>query len=136
MTYIVVGVVLLVLLVIGLVLHDSVERNAEADAKADQLIAELAGAGLPVPSRDQIVLNVLGDDGGAVCADPTNYLKVGAGPQLDVQRRGRPGHAAGDRRRGRWSRREALAIKVYCPDQLAEYQNFVNSHKYADVIKE
>jgi hypothetical protein len=134
MIYVAIGVVLLLLMVIGLFTRRAGENNEEANAKADQFIAELTAAGLPAPSKD-VVVRVLGDDGGAVCADPANALKVG------LARNALSNGAAGPGQRPVIGPRqmvqgEELAIKVYCPDQLDEYQNFVNSHEYADVIKE
>jgi hypothetical protein len=78
---------------------------------------------------------VLGDDGGAVCTDPNNYLKVALARNSISNGASGPGMrpVIGPRQ---MVEAEALAIKVYCPDQLDEYLNFVNSHEYADVIKE
>jgi len=134
MIYIAVGLVLLILLIVGVVLNNSVERNAEVDAKADQFIAELTAAGLPVPSR-QMVVNVLGDDGGAVCTNPNSYLKQALARNSITNGAAGPGirPVLGPRE---VVQAEALAIKVYCPDQFPEFEQFVNSHEYADVIKE
>jgi hypothetical protein len=134
MIYMAIGVVLLLLLIIGLITWRGAESNDEANAKADQFIAELTAAGLPVPTKD-VVVRVLGDDGGAVCADPANYLKVA------LARNSLSNGAAGPGQRPIIGPRqmvdaEALAIKVYCPDQADEYAEFVNSHTYADLIKE
>jgi hypothetical protein len=134
MTYIAIGVVLLLLVVIGLFTRRAGEQNEEAFAKADQFIAELTAAGLPAPDRD-VVVRVLGDDGGAVCADPANYLKVALARNSLSNGASGPGirPVIGPRQ---MVDAEALAIKVYCPDQAEEYSDFVNSHTYDDVIKE
>ena len=132
--YIVIGAVLLVLLVIALITFRNVNKSVEANAKADQFIAEVTAAGLPTPNRD-IVVSLLGDDGGAVCRDPTNYLKVAVARNLMSNGAAGPGQrpVIGPRQ---VVDAEALVIKVYCPDQADEYSEFVNSHRYADVVKE
>ena len=73
-TYIVVGGVILVLLVVALVAWNSNNQTQAANQKADQLIATLGQAGLRAPDKDQVV-RVLGDDGGVVCDDPKLALK-------------------------------------------------------------
>ncbi|MEN3358511.1 MAG: hypothetical protein V7637_2493 [Mycobacteriales bacterium] len=129
----VVDVVLLLLVVIGLAVYRSGSASSVALAKADQLAATLGAAGLPVPARDQIV-RVLGEDGGAACADPggalsravlNSHLSNGAGGPGS-----RPVIAA-----GRLVQGEKLVLSVYCPDQLAGFTRYVDGLKYSDVIK-
>jgi hypothetical protein len=118
---------------VALAVFHSAKSNAAADQKADQLVSELNAAGLRQPSKDQIV-RVLGDDGGATCADPNSALKRGillgeltngaAGPGI------RPVIADKKVVKG-----QLLIIKVYCPDQLQKFQEFVDSLKFADVAK-
>jgi Tfp pilus assembly protein FimT len=76
-TVLIVEGVLLLLVVIGLAVYRSGSASSAAQAKADQLTSALAAAGLPAPARDQIV-RVLGEDGGAVCADPSGALSKAA----------------------------------------------------------
>jgi Tfp pilus assembly protein FimT len=131
--YIVVGVVVLVLAVIGLISFHSGKETAEAEAKADQLSAALGAAGAPVPSKEQIV-RVLGDDGGAVCDNPNSALKKAtlygqltngaAGPGI------RPVIAD-----TRVVQGELLVLKIYCPDQLPEFRELVGSLKLADLLR-
>ncbi|HEU5111201.1 MAG TPA: hypothetical protein VFT95_21885, partial [Micromonosporaceae bacterium] len=63
-TYLVLGVIFLLLAMVGLFVFQSAKEGAEAQRKADELETALTEAGLPVPSTDQIV-RTLGDDGGA-----------------------------------------------------------------------
>jgi hypothetical protein len=131
-TYIVVGVALVVLLIVGLVAYNSSKETQAAQQKADQFIAALAKAGVPAPSKDQVV-RVLGDDGGAVCADPNSSLKKAilygqltngaAGPGI------RPVIAD-----NRVVRGELLIIGIYCPDQLPEFTKTANDLKLADLV--
>ena len=130
-TYTVIAVVLLALVVLGLLTRPARE-SARANELADQFIAALEEVGVTAPSRAQIV-NVLGDDGGAVCADPTSALKRGllateiangaAGPGM------RPVIADDVVVRG-----EALVIGIYCPDQLDEFEELVRTMAFDNVV--
>jgi hypothetical protein len=132
-TYLVLGVAFLLVLGIALVAYNSAKSDAEADQKADQYIAELTAAGLRAPSKDQVIL-VLGDNGGPACATPNSSLKKGillgeltngaAGPGI------RPIIAD-----NRVVQGQLLMIKVYCPDELEEFADFIDDLKYADVVK-
>jgi hypothetical protein len=123
--YIVVGLVVVVLTVIGLFTFRSAKSTAEAEQKADQLISELQAIGAPTPSKEAVV-RVLGSDGGAVCADPNGALsRATLLAQLANGASGpgsRPVIANSKVVQG-----ELLVIKVYCPDELAEFQEFVDS---------
>jgi hypothetical protein len=133
-TYIVLSAIFLVLLLVALLTFKQGKANQQADAKADQLIAELGAQGLQAPSRDQLA-RTLGTDGGAVCQSPGGALTTGlqkiaaangaAGPGM------RPVDVANQVVEG-----ERAIITVYCPEKSAEFENFVNSQTYADVIRD
>jgi hypothetical protein len=133
-TYVVLGVIFLLLAVVALFVFRSASEGAEAQRKADELTAALTEAGLAVPSRDQIV-RTLGTDGGAVCADPGGALgraalnlsltNGAAGPGQ------RPVIADENVVRGL-----ATIIEVYCPDELADFQEYTGKLKFADVAGE
>ena len=74
--YWIVGGALAVLLIVMLVGWNYDRQNAEADAKAQELIAAYEEAGLRAPDADQIA-RVLGDDGGAVCETADSELVQG-----------------------------------------------------------
>ena len=130
--YVVVGIVMGALLVASLFFFHSARTTADAQAKADQLIAKLHEAGaVHVPTRDQHV-RLLGDDGGAVCADPNSALSRallqsqlanGAGG-----RGARPVISDDKVIKG-----TALVIEVYCPDQLPAFQQYASQLQYANV---
>jgi hypothetical protein len=130
--YIVLGVIFVVLTVAALLVFRSAKSTAASEDKAAQLTAALTAAGLRAPSTDQIV-RVLGDDGGAVCANPNSALKKAivygqltngaGGPGL------RPVIADNNVLRG-----ELLIIEIYCPDELPAFAEFVNGTKLADVV--
>jgi hypothetical protein len=133
-TYVVLGAIFVVMLVAALAVFRSAKSTAEADEKADQLIAALNEAGLPVPTKDQIV-RVLGDDGGAVCADPNSALKRAALYDQLTNGAGGPGlrPVIADRT---VVQGELLVIEIYCPEELEEFREFVNDLKFDDVVKE
>jgi len=125
--YLVIGLVVALLMVGGLIAFRSAKRTAEAEQKADQLISELQKIGAPTPSKEAVV-RVLGSDGGAVCADPTGALsRATLLAQLANGASGpgsRPVIANSKVVQG-----ELLVIKVYCPDELADFQQFVDGLK-------
>jgi Tfp pilus assembly protein FimT len=123
--YIVLAVVLGALMVVGLITFRSARSTAEAEEKAGQLIAELENAGARAPSQEALV-RVLGDDGGAVCADPNGALSRAT--LLAQLTNGASG--PGNRpviANSRVVQGELMIIKVYCPDELEEFQEFVDS---------
>ena len=132
--YIVLGTVFVVLLVVGLVVYRSAKANEAAKQKADQLIAALHAAGLPAPSQEQIT-RVLGDDGGAVCADPDSALKRAQLYSQIANGAGGPGTrpVIGD---DDLVRGELEVIRIYCPDELPSFQRFSDDLKTADTNEE
>jgi hypothetical protein len=131
-TYILVGGVLLVLLVVALVAWNSNKETQAANQKADQLIATLNQAGLPTPDKDQVV-RVLGDDGGTVCADPELALKKAIMYGLATNGAAGPGlrPVIGD---NLLTQAGLAVIKTYCPDQLPDFPQTAEQFKTADLV--
>ena len=131
-TYIVIGAVFLVLLIVALIAFNSNKETQAANQKADQLIATLDQAGLPTPSTDQVV-RVLGDDGGTVCADPNLALKKAIMYGLATNGAAGPGlrPVIGD---NRLVQAGLAVIKTYCPDQLPEFPQTAEQFKTADLV--
>jgi hypothetical protein len=132
--YLITGAVVVVLCVIGLILYDAAQDNEDAQAKADQLVQEFERAGLPVPSDTDQIVATLGDDGGAVCANPANALgKAVLADQLTN------GASFVGRRPVIIDRRfvlgEALILQIYCPEELAPYREKIDRLKYDTTIK-
>jgi hypothetical protein len=75
--YLTIGGGLAVLLVVMLVTWNYNKANAEAIAKANQLISSAQAAGLPAPTNPQRVADVLGTDGGEICAALRSDQQVG-----------------------------------------------------------
>ncbi|MFE5705381.1 hypothetical protein CJ179_43180 [Rhodococcus sp. ACS1] len=126
--------IIVILTIIALLLFPYVSSNREADDKADQLIAALDQAGARTPSHDQIV-GVLGDDGGAICANPNAPLARATLLSQMANGAGGPGTrpVVVDER---VVKGELLVIQIYCPDKLPEFQQFVGDLETSDVAGE
>ncbi len=132
--YITCWVVLIALVVGGLIAFRSATETKNADDKADQLITELKAAGARTPDKDQIV-RVLGDDGGATCADPNDALSRSI--LLSQLTNGATGPGArpviAD---SRVFKGQLLIIKIYCPDELDDFQAYVDNLKTDNVASD
>ena len=132
-TYIVAGIAVVALTVIALLTFHSGKTSQQADQKATALIAALTAAGAPAPSKEQVV-QLLGDDGGAVCDDPNGSLRKGiflgqlmngaAGPGM------RPVIAD-----HRVVKGQLLVLKIYCPDEVPGFQELVDGLDLSDTVK-
>ncbi|MET7136145.1 hypothetical protein MT994_18770 [Cellulosimicrobium sp. MI9406] len=126
-TYTAAALLLVALGAVMLIVFDDVRSNRdarEAEQKAAELHEQFAAIGITAFSEETIA-DVLGDDGGGFCADPAALVEAtadlgaangAAGPGLrpsvlDERR------LAGDR----------LVIEVYCPEQLAAFDAYVDS---------
>jgi Tfp pilus assembly protein FimT len=128
--YIVAGIVVVALMIIALLTFRSGKESEQAEQKANQLITALTAAGARAPSQEQVV-RLLGDDGGAVCDDPSGSLRKGillgqlmngaAGPGM------RP--VIADKR---VVRGQLLVLQIYCPDELPRFQEFVDRLNLSD----
>jgi Tfp pilus assembly protein FimT len=133
--YIVVVTVFLLLTGLALISFHSGKQSREADAKAEQLRSALSTAGVVrVPTTDQIV-RVLGDDGGALCADPNAALRRSTLYGLITNGAAGPGQrpVIAD---NRIVKGQLLVIEIYCPQYLKDFQEVVDDLKFADVAKE
>jgi hypothetical protein len=129
--YIIVSAALVALTVAGLLVYNSAKASQQADAKADQFIAALASAGARTPTHDQVV-RVLGDDGGAVCANPGHALPRATLFSMLANGAGGPGTRPiiAD---SRLLKGQLLILQVYCPDKLASFQQLASQLKSANV---
>jgi hypothetical protein len=130
-TYALLGAVILAAMVTGLLLYESGQSSDDAEAKADQLITQLEEAGLRAPDQD-VIVEVLGNDGGAVCENPNDALaRASLAAQL-------VNGAAGPGTRpviadGRVLEGQLAIISVYCPDELEEFQELQDRLETAEV---
>jgi hypothetical protein len=109
-------------------------QSDEAQQKAQQLGEAINKAGYPSPDVDSIA-RVLGEDGGATCAAPDEALTQAQ------QKIAMSNGAAGPGMRPVNVDRlliggQTLIIQIYCPDKLPEFQEFVDSLSYSDVVKQ
>jgi hypothetical protein len=126
------AVIILVLMFVGALLVFKAARDTrQAREKADQLIAAIEDAGATAPSQDQIV-RVLGDDGGATCQDPNKALARSTLLSLLANGASGPG-ARPVISDSRAFKGQLLIIQVYCPDELEEFQQFVDDLETDDV---
>ncbi|WP_243057799.1 hypothetical protein [Nocardioides sp. SR21] len=128
--YIVAGVVLIALIVVGLVAYRGHESNEKAEANADQLIAVIEAAGYPAPDRDAIV-GVLGDDGGAACEDPEDALKRATINSMLANGAAGPG-ARPVITDSLAVRGQAAIIAIYCPDELEAFEEHFSDYDFDD----
>ncbi|MFD4180459.1 hypothetical protein [Rhodococcus sp. NPDC058514] len=114
----------------GLVTFADNHRSADADAKATELAQRFQAAGLGTLDVEATA-RVLGTGGGAACIDPGDALKAGVLNQQLVNGAAGPGQrpilATRDMVAG-----ERLVIAVYCPQQSAEFEKYLNDLKLVD----
>ena len=122
-----------VLLIVMLVGWNYDRQNAEADAKATELIAAYEEAGLRAPDQDQIA-RTLGDDGGQVCDTADSELvqgywklRLGVGGEFYV----RPVRLDGKIRQGL-----SLVVDVYCPEKRPDIEEFFEGWDFDDVVRD
>jgi hypothetical protein len=133
-TYWVAWILLGIFILIGLITFDYARDTRQASDKADEFIAALEDAGLRAPSKDQIT-RVLGDDGGALCDDPDGALRTAiTNAQLANGATG-PGMRPTLADAQRLLQGQLIAIQVYCPDELEDFQEYVDDLKSEDVTE-
>jgi hypothetical protein len=122
--YVIIAVVLAALAVVALATFRVNRESREATEKADKLIASLEMAGARAPSREAIV-GVLGTDGGASCANPNDALARSTLLAQLSNGAGGPGLRPVIAQR-RLVEGQLLIMQVYCPDELAKFQQTVD----------
>ena len=129
--YVTACVILGVMALWAVLAFSSARETTRAQDKAGELIAALQAAGARTPDQDQIV-RVLGDDGGATCANPNKALSRAT--LLSLLANGATGPGArpviAD---SRVVKGQLLIMKIYCPDELGDFQKFVDDLKTDNV---
>lgn len=124
--YIVVAVVLVILAVWAVIAFHSARETQQAEEKAAELVQVLDDAGARATPDPAVIARVLGDDGGAVCANPNEALSRATLFGMMTTGAGGPGERP--KIIGNNILRGQLAIiSVYCPDELQGFQQFVDS---------
>lgn len=133
--YWVIGAITLALLIAGVAAYRQQKSSREANAKADELIAALRARGLNVPASKDMIVRVLGTDGGPVCADPGSALAEG---QLQAQLSNgasqvgqRPVIVA-----PRVVLGELVVLQVYCPEHVARFREVISGYEFDDTIND
>ncbi|MDW4573249.1 hypothetical protein R8Z57_10755 [Microbacterium sp. M3] len=123
--------VLVALAVIATVLFIGARQEARDVDKAQELLDSFADAGISVSFTAEQVAQVLGDDGGATCADPNSALA------RSTLLAGLSNGAAGPGLRptlveSRLLQGQLLIIQTYCPEEAEDFQQFVDSLNTVD----
>jgi hypothetical protein len=131
MLYIITAVALVVLGVVMVVMFLSARQEVQAEDKAEELIQQLEDAGVDVQRTPEQVARVLGDDGGAVCANPNDALSRAVLLDRIANGAGGPGirPIITD---ARYLQGQLLIMEVYCPDEVEEFQQFVDELQLTD----
>ncbi|MEV5974385.1 hypothetical protein [Streptomyces sp. NPDC051921] len=126
-------VLLVALAVAGIVKYATVTTSNQSVAKANQLADAAVAAGYPRPDTD-VIEQVLGTDGGAVCEDPASALKTALwrinlsnGAAFVGQR-----PVIAD---GRVLRAGAKIMEIYCPDELDDILDEIEGLKTDDTVR-
>jgi amino acid transporter len=127
-----IGLVVGAALVYGLVVLPDRQKDEEAQAKADQAIAAFEAQGLTPPSKDLLV-NLLGTDGGNACENPGAALNEAlhrislsnGAAQVGM----RPVTVDSDVVQG-----GLIILDTYCPDKAQEVRDYLDDLEYDDVV--
>ncbi|MFF0431182.1 hypothetical protein ACFYU9_02970 [Streptomyces sp. NPDC004327] len=125
---------LLGLVITGLIRYASITKTTLSQQKADELSSELVKAGYPAPDTDT-VQQLLGTDGGAVCADPDSALR-NALYRIQQLSTGAPG--PGNRpviADTKAVEAERIVLQVYCPDQVDDFDRAIQDLKTDDTVR-
>ena len=129
-----IGALVLVLAVAGVLIYKHGRNDQLARSRADRVIALFAAHHLTVPVDRNTLIDVLGTDGGPVCANPGGALTK-ALEDLQLSN----GAATVGSRPIRGDRRvvagEQLVLSVYCPQKLPAYEKYVSGKAYYPVIR-
>jgi hypothetical protein len=128
--YIVVSVVLVILAVWAVIAFASAREAQQAEEKADQLIQVLEDAGATA-REPEVIARVLGDDGGAVCANPNQALSRATLYGMLTTGAGGPGERP-IIVENKVMQGQLAIIEVYCPDELEDFRQFVDSLETTD----
>ncbi|MGW8883007.1 hypothetical protein [Streptomyces sp. NPDC055749] len=126
-------VILVALMVVGIIQYESVKKTNESREKAEQLSEQLGDAGYPAPDLGT-VQRVLGTDGGIVCESPDDALRTALWKIQLSNGSGGPGQrpVISD---SRAVEAERIVLQVYCPDQVEDFDETVDSLKTDETVR-
>jgi hypothetical protein len=123
-----------ILLIVMLIAYDYDKSNDEAEALADELVTKFEDAGLPVPDNTDQLTQTLGTDGGLACQIAGDE---GAQNRLQtLQGVGGEFYQRPVRLDRRLVEGALLVVSVYCPDDLAEAEDFVAQLRLDDLVRD
>ncbi|MBD7996413.1 hypothetical protein H9639_14015 [Arthrobacter sp. Sa2CUA1] len=125
--YVVACVLLAGLALWGILAFGAARNSQQAQEKAERFITLLQAAGVNPPDQDQVV-RVLGDDGGAACANPNAALSRATLNSMLTNGATGPGArpVISDKRA---IKGQLLIIEVYCPDELDDFNASIEDLK-------
>lgn len=129
--YVTAIVILAGLVVWALIAFGTARESKRAEEKAEEFTTLLQAAGLRAPDAEQVA-RVLGDDGGAACANPNAALSRATLNSMLANGATGPGARPiiSDKRAVQG---QLLIIEVYCPDELDEFKASIEDLKTDDV---
>ncbi|WP_448002627.1 hypothetical protein [Agromyces bauzanensis] len=129
--YIITVVVLVALGVIATVMFLTARQEVKSQDKAEELIQVLSDAGVDVNLTAEQISRVLGNDGGAVCANPNDALSRAVLLDRIANGAGGPGirPIITDER---YLQGQVLIMQVYCPNEVEDFQKFIDSLELTD----
>ena len=132
--YAALGVAFAILLVVGLFTYDAKRETIEAQDKAAQVIDRWEAEGFPTPANDELLVRVLGTDGGALCTTAHGDLTQAFLAQQLANGAAGPGQRAVivSKRALEGAR---IMVEVYCPERLEAYDDFVAGLRFDDVVR-
>lgn len=132
--YGIVAVVVFVLLVASYIAWSPASEDRQAQAKAEELVQKYDAAGLSTPEDTDGIVRALGNDGGAVCENPSKALATATLYDLIAN-----GASFVGRRPVILDRRallgQALILEVYCPEQLEKFQDKIDELKFDSTLE-
>ncbi|MDI2131886.1 hypothetical protein [Yinghuangia seranimata] len=126
-------VVLVGLAIAGLLTYTQQRATNKAYAKANQLNDALVAKGFR-PFNVNNIAQLLGTNGGSVCADPNSSLRRGLWLTQLANGAGGPGMRPiiADQR---ILQAGAEVVRVYCPDKLDAYQRKIDDLKTGNTVR-
>ncbi|NNC10875.1 hypothetical protein HII28_03140 [Planctomonas sp. JC2975] len=122
----VVIVVLVVLAVIATIFFVNARQESKGVEKAQQLIDAYGKAGISLRLTPEQIARVLGNDGGATCADPNAALARATLLEGLANGAGGPGTRPA-LVQSQLLKGQLLIIQTYCPKEADQFQKFVDS---------
>jgi hypothetical protein len=132
--YTIVGVALVVLFVVAVVRFNYQKDGEDADAKAAQLEQKWTALGLRIPENDDVLVRLFGTDGGPLCDTSDDHLSQGLLRLAFANGASGPGQRAVTVDE-QIIQGERAVIEVYCPENLEDFDDFVNDLDFDNVIR-